>query len=55
MPPQVRTLIRTMSEANPLRGAPRLYGELKVYSDYYDRSRTHLSLSKDRVQFVASG
>jgi transposase InsO family protein len=28
MPPDVRTLIRTMSEANPLWGAPRLHGEL---------------------------
>jgi putative transposase len=28
VPPDVRTLIRTMSEANPLWGAPRIHGEL---------------------------
>ncbi len=28
VPPDVRALIRTMSEANPLWGAPRLHGEL---------------------------
>lgn len=28
VPPNVRALIRTMSEANPLWGAPRLHGEL---------------------------
>jgi hypothetical protein len=28
VPPAVRTLIRTMSEANPLWGAPRIHGEL---------------------------
>jgi hypothetical protein len=26
--PDVRTLIRTMAEANPLWGAPRIHGEL---------------------------
>jgi len=28
VPPEVRTLIRTMSHANPLWGAPRIHGEL---------------------------
>jgi len=28
VPQDVRTLIRTMSEANPLLGAPRVHGEL---------------------------
>ncbi len=28
VPPDVRTLIRTMSDANPLWGAPRIHGEL---------------------------
>jgi putative transposase len=28
LPPEVRTLIRTMSQANPLWGAPRIHGEL---------------------------
>jgi hypothetical protein len=28
VPPEVRTLIRTMSQANPLWGAPRIHGEL---------------------------
>ena len=28
VPPGVRALIRTMSEANPLWGAPRIHGEL---------------------------
>lgn len=28
VPPNVRALIRTMSQANPLWGAPRIHGEL---------------------------
>jgi hypothetical protein len=37
--PEVRALIRHMSRANPLWGAPRIHGELQ--------KRTHLSLEKD--------
>ena len=63
---ELQTLIRTMSEANPLWGAPRLHGELLLdvivlneigltriltrYLAYYHRSRTHLSLAKDSPQ-----
>jgi hypothetical protein len=28
VPPEIRKLIRDMSLANPLRGAPRIHGEL---------------------------
>jgi hypothetical protein len=39
------TRVPYMSTANPLWGAPRIYGELLVR--YYHEWRTHLSLNKD--------
>ena len=58
---EIRRLIREMSLANPLWGAPRIHcvdhvvvlGErhlrhlLLSYKTYYNETRTHLSLSKD--------
>src|ERR1700674_5717125 len=44
---EIRQLIRQMSVANPLWGAPRIHGELLSYMDYYNGTRTHLSLNKD--------
>jgi hypothetical protein len=36
VPREVRNLIRTMSEANPLWGAPRIHGELVVCENLAD-------------------
>jgi hypothetical protein len=63
IPPELRKLIREMSIANPLWGAPRIHGEcvdhiivlgerhlrhlLLSYMKYYNGARTHLSLEKD--------
>jgi hypothetical protein len=58
---ELRDLIRQMSQENPLWGAIRrecldhimVFGErhlrqlLRTYADYYNRTRTHLSLNKD--------
>jgi hypothetical protein len=54
-PLEIRHLVREMSLANPLWGAPRIHGELlklgihllRSYTTYYSAARTHLSLNKD--------
>ena len=44
VPPDVRTLIRTMSEASPLWGAPKIHGELaKLGIDVTKRRSRHTS------------
>jgi putative transposase len=52
VPADVRTLIRKMSDANPLRGAPRVHGELlKLGIDVCaasSRRPTHRTICKDR-------
>jgi hypothetical protein len=46
--PDIRALIRKISQANPLWVTPRIDGEvLRTYLGYYHHTRCHLALARD--------